>query len=241
MSILISIIIPIAAAFLGVWAGRRYDAFVLNRQEKAILVLLVQEFALLLQRTEMYYRQMLDAGISFSTLFEASDSSTFVKLAEVSTNTKVVESVLNLKADFFQVIRYANKASEAAAKAQVLKSIGKDEDADDKLKEAKIAQGMAVTFFMGNLMEEGLFHRNRYKEYINNLRYIINYLKTINELPWFFVHLLRFMPKIRWEKEALDNFVALRRKKLSQTKKELATLRENEKNRLKENSPYIIF
>lgn len=103
MSVIVSIFIPIFTAFLGAWLGSIYHAFVLNRQEKAILVLLVQEFMLLLKRTKMYYGQMINGGISFSALFEASDPSTLVKLAEVSKNSEVIKKVIRLKADFFRL------------------------------------------------------------------------------------------------------------------------------------------
>jgi len=258
MNALFYIVIPILTALLGVWVGRKYDAFVLNRQEKAILVLFLQEFALLLCRTKMYYRQMIGGGISFSTLFEASDASTFVKLAEVSKNSKAIDRTLKLKADFFQVIRYANKASEAAAKAHALQTlvaakekeleatgatkvkieqeINKEkQDATEYWIEAKMAQEMAIVFFMGDLQSEGVFHRNQYKKYIENIEYIITYLESLNSYSPISLYLLNFMPIIRKEKQALDNFVSLRREELALIKEILELLREKERASLEGN------
>ena|GEM_PF-5338693 len=229
MTILISILIPIAAAFFGAWVGRKYDAFISNRQEKAILALFVQEFSLLLRRSKMYYRQMLGGGISFSTLFEASDASTFVKLAEVGKNSGVIDRILELKADFFQVIRFANKASEAAAQARALQATGGNQQAQQKWIEAKVAQGMAIVFFMGDLEVEGVFHRKYYKEYIENLQHVIDYLQTLNPSSSLILYLLDFMPRMKREKESLDNFISQHKEELSLIKEILELLREKER------------
>jgi hypothetical protein len=260
MNVLLSIIIPILTALLGAWGGRKYDAFVLNRQEKAILVLFLQEFALLLCRTKLFYKQMIDGGISFSTLFEASDASTFVKLAEVSKNSRVIDRALKLKADFFQVIRYANKASEAAAKANSLQTaveartkeletaratqvkinaaIKEEKQAVTQYWiEAKIARGMAINFFMGDRQAGGVFKRNRYADYIENMKYIINYLESLNSYSPIFLYLLNFTPRIRKEKQALDDLVSLRREELTLIKEILELLREKERTSLEGNRP----
>lgn len=102
---------------IGPIVGIAYYIRVAYRQEKSILVLFIQDFTLLFKRSIMYYEQMLNGAQSYSTLFHISDSSLYSKLADVVKDPNTIENVLELEAKFFQVIRYADKASETIAKA----------------------------------------------------------------------------------------------------------------------------
>ncbi|MGD8285902.1 MAG: hypothetical protein PVG08_17425, partial [Desulfobacterales bacterium] len=113
MDIYVGILIPLLVGLLAAYAGFKYYDILSFRQQKALLVLFIQEFTLLLRRASMYYRQYIEGPVSFSTLFETSDSSTFIKLSEVTDNIKIIETALMLKSDFFQVLRHAERASEA--------------------------------------------------------------------------------------------------------------------------------
>jgi hypothetical protein len=240
MNVLISLVISLAAVFFGAWLGSKYDGYVSNRQEKAILVLLIQEFSLLIKRTKMYYRQMLGPGVSFSTLFESSDASTFVKFAEVSKNSETIKRALKLKSDFFQVIRHANRASEAAAQSNFLQRISKSEpkqtartklenQAAQKMIEAKLAQGTAVTFFMGERKKGDRFGRERCRDYIDNVQYLLDYLEDLNSSSRITEFLIIFMPRIRKEKGSVESFVTSQKESLALIEEILELLIEKEK------------
>lgn len=97
-------------------------------------------------------------------------------------------------------MRYANSASEAAARGSAMEAMGKKEEAKKKWTEAKLAQSMAIVFFMGDLQPAGPLQRNHYKEYIHNIEFILNYIKGLNEPSQVFLFLLNFMPRLKKEK-----------------------------------------
>lgn len=112
----------IIGAIIGAISIIFYNDYVSNRQEKSILILIVQEYILLLIRITMYYEQSLKGSISYSAPFEIIDSSTFNKLVEVGNNSEVIKTAIKLKANFFQVLRYANLTSLYIAEAQMEKA-----------------------------------------------------------------------------------------------------------------------
>jgi len=215
MYIIINIIIPLIVGFLGVFAGIWYSAYVSYRQEKAILVLLIREFTLLINRTTMYYEQYLNNEISYSTLFSISDSSTFIKLAEVTKNKEIVEAALKLKADFFQVIRHADEASELLNQ--------------NKGVEALNSQSKALVFFLGDVYSKDEFKRIRYKRYLERVNFLLNYLHELNSPTWFNKCIIYICPSFRKEKITTDNSISKFRKDIDERSNELDTFREIEK------------
>ena len=202
-----NIIVPLIAGFGGVYLGIRYSELITKRQEKAALVLILQEYYMLLKRTTMYYEQMLKQKVSFSTLFEISDSSTFNKLVEVCKDNKIIKTVLRLKANFFQVVRYANKASESMALSNVAAASGNEKVAVSKQKEALFAQSMAITFFAGDLLVGGEFSRERHREYIQYFNTLLKYLQEINTPSPFGQLMNEIFPSLREESKNTDDFI----------------------------------
>jgi hypothetical protein len=230
MDALASFVTALFAAIIGALLGIKYSSLISNRQEKAILVLLLQEFTMLLSRTTTYYEQSLNGNVSFSTLFEVSDSSTFTKLAELEKNSEIIKTALKLKADFFQVVRYANKASECIAQKKMAEVSGNDELAKRKKEEASFAQAIALIFFLGDVYDNKVgFARNRYKTYIGNISLILYYLQELNTPPKFESFMLNLIPPFRNEIRSADEFIAEYRKQLEGQKEKLDLLREKEK------------
>jgi len=110
------------SAIIGAISIIFYSDYVSNRQEKAVLILIVQEFILLFNRMTMYYEQSLKGNISYSASFEIIDSSTFNALVEVGKNSEVIKTAIELKSSFFQVLRYANLTSQYIAESQMEQS-----------------------------------------------------------------------------------------------------------------------
>jgi hypothetical protein len=136
-----------------------------RRQEKALLVLFIQEFVLLFKRCGMYYHQMAHQSVSFSSLYEATDSSTLEKLATVCSNQDVLSTILQLKANFFQVIKWANRVNEGS------QSPISSQSANDSISSSMLAaQSKAMAFFIGDLRaSDNSFGRMRYQEYITDI------------------------------------------------------------------------
>jgi hypothetical protein len=188
MDALLIAVVTLVAGTIGGILLISYQARVSRRQERAILIQFVQEYLLLYSRCSMYYEQMLKGKISFSTLFEISDATTFTKFSELIKNAKVQETAMRLKADFFQVIRYADIASTALGIER------------DRLKATR-AQGLAVTFFMGEAVVEGAFARHRYREYAKNIRIVLDYIETLISRDILSQCLKLLSPNWRWGRE----------------------------------------
>ena len=98
------IIIPLVAGFGGTLLGIRHTELSRKKEYKSVLLLLIQEFILLLERSTMHYYQFVKGHVHSSALFQISDNNTFLKLAQVCDNTECIKVALELKADFFQNI-----------------------------------------------------------------------------------------------------------------------------------------
>ena len=87
-------------------------------------------------------------------------------MSEIITDLSILETVIKLKADFFQVIRWAHRASKADTV-----------DAN--------AQSKAMVFFMGDVGDIALpdksYGRNRYKDYKKNILVVLDYLERLNK------------------------------------------------------------
>jgi hypothetical protein len=223
-TILAYIIFTAVAAFAGSIAGYKYFSMVSHRQQKAILVLLIQEFSLMIKRCVMYYSQFLKGAVSFSALFEISDSSTFNKLVELTENMDCIKHATEFKAGVFQAVRYVNRASELIARSTHFQIHGKNSLAKKASHEAKIYQNMALNFFIGERQSNGKFYRNLYVKHIKNLEYLLNYLKRLNSEQ----KITDSTKKYKRQKESIDAFISEQQKMLSLITEIIELLREKE-------------
>jgi hypothetical protein len=229
MEIYAHILIPFLVGLLAAYGGIKYSDFVSLRQQKAILVLFIQEFTILLRRGSMYYQQYLEGPVTFSTMFASSDASTFNKLAEVTDNVKIIETALMLKSDFFQVLRYAERSSEAVSTLLYAEASGDKDLAEQASGKARLAQQMALNYFMGDLLVNGRFHRYKHENYVSNINLLIDYLERINTPFRLKGLLISITPRLKRKKEDIELFIENRRKELSLLREKLDLLREKEK------------
>jgi hypothetical protein len=232
MEIVTGILLPLLVGLLAAYGGMKYSNFVSFRQQKAILILFIQEFSILLRRSSMYYQQYIEGPVIFSTMFESSDSATFNKLAEVTDNIKIIETALMLKSDFFQVLRYADRSSELVNTLLYAEACGDKELARQATDKARLTQQMALNYFMGEIFVDGRFHRYKYENYIRNLNLLIDYLERLNTPSWLKGSLIAITPTLRHKKEDIELFIENRRKELSLLREKLDLLREKEKRAL---------
>ena len=207
---LILIILTLTAGFAGSIAGYKYFSMVSHRQQKAVLVLLIQEFSLMIKRCTMYYSQSLNRTVSFSTLFEISDSSTFNKLVELTEDMDCIRHATEFKAGVFQAVRYANKASECMIQGTHHRIHGRKNRAIKANHEAAIHQTMALNFFIGEQKLNGKFYRNLYVNYLKNLEYLLNYLKRLNSEQ----KIINRIKKYKRQKDSIDAFISVNQEML---------------------------
>ncbi len=229
--LILTAMVALAAMYVGV---KVVDAGVLRRQ-KALLVLFVQEFVLLIRRGATYYRQHLEGPDTAIPFFEAVDANTFARLCDVTGNMKIVETALMLKSDFFHVLRYAGQAAEACSLQAAAEGAGETSLARQASHKAAFARRMALNYFLGELKVNGKFFRSKYHDYISNIRFLLDHLEALNQprLPQSL--LLSVVKRLRIEKTALDEFITQRRRELILLEEKLDLLREKELRR--ENPP----
>ncbi len=134
-----------------------------SRQRKALLVAFTTDLVERFMRATMYYNQNRTGAISYSALYEATDSNMLAKLAEVIKDQDIIHTIVELKGSYYQIQRHVLEASEFAAE-QTLKKV-KYEDlkqtlgpknprtikAETDLREVSIiahgAQSRALAFF----------------------------------------------------------------------------------------------
>jgi hypothetical protein len=204
-------IFTIIGGAIGGFIAVFYNSYSTFRQEKALVLLFVQEFMLLFKRCTMYYEQMLKGSVSFSTLYEATDSGTLEKLAEIISDHNILKTIIKIKADFFQVIRWAHRSSRP------------DEiDAE--------AQSKAVVFFMGDAkIPDGSYGRNRYKDYRENIFQVLEYLEHLNKKRNL-ANLFEYLKSIiTGESKKLDEYINNCKEDLESNQKTLDHLRIQEK------------
>jgi len=214
------ILIPLIAGFGGSLLGIRHSERSRKNEYKSLLLLLIQEYMLLLGRSTMYYNQFVDGPVSFSSLFQLSDNNTFLKLAQVSDNTDCIKVALELKADFFQVVRHVQRASEHMSKYIDEQVKGHKPLADEEFKKAKSWQSMAMNFFVGDQAIDGHFHRNRYGQYIEKITVLLDELKRLNSERTYWIFHSR--------KKVLDRYVKSEITKLEQMREKIRLIREKE-------------
>jgi hypothetical protein len=215
---------PVTIALLTVFGGFiggltivLYNKFSTDKQEKAIILLFLEESVITFKRCAMYYGQMLRSEASLSTLFEISDSATFTKLGEISSNVPIIETIMKLKASFFQVIRWADRASRI------------DPESQRYMIDAE-AQSKAMVFFMGDIRRaDNSYGRDRHKEYVKDIRTILDYLRRLNSQHSFANWLARVVPKLKTQTIALNSLMENMRKEIDTLETELDSLRLEEK------------
>jgi len=207
METILNLIIGLGAAIIGAGSVILYNTHMTNREKKALVLVFAKEFMLLFKRCSMYYEQSLKGAISFSTLFQSTDSATLTKLAEVAPNVSVVETIVELKADFFQVIRWADWASMTDP----------------------VAQSKLIAFFMGGLhADDKSLDRKGYREKLAGIREVLDYLQKLN-CDFDLGNWLGPYSNVRQQKEAITQFVTNSRKELDDLEVQLNKLRLKEK------------
>jgi len=236
MSLFWNAIIAFTSALIGAVLVIIYNDRVSKRQEKALIQVFTQEFLLLFKRCAMYYGQMLKGAISHSTLFEITDSATVTKLAEVTKNPSIVQTVIQLKASFFQSIRWANMAittvQETTKHKPMLPTVEGPAETDVTLTKSipdTDSQSKTIVFFMGELTNpDGSFGRVGYKGKMEGITKLLDYLKTLNSqrsLGWL-------IEKLGFEsgkKKEIEDFIEEARQQLKETEQVLEERRTEEK------------
>jgi hypothetical protein len=137
-----------------------------------------------------------------------------------------------LKSDFFQVLRHAERASEAVNMLLSAEASGNKELARQAEKKAKLAQQMALSYFMGEVLVNNQFHRYKYENFISNINLLLDYLERLNtpSLPRRII--ITIIPRLKRNEEDIELFVENRRKELSLLREKIDLLREKEKKQL---------
>ena len=144
----------VASAILGAIVGALtaglfsviYSNYRINREYKSLIIAFASELLLAFERCVMYYKQSLHlpATISYSALFDFIDASVLSKLASVTKDLAIVEAIMHLKAQYFQIGRHAEEAGKFKAQADRF-----SKDANELNRAAGHAQLTALAFFLG--------------------------------------------------------------------------------------------
>lgn len=210
----------IIAGLGGSILGVRYSEFVQKREYKALLVLLIQEYTLILDRSTTYYKVFVKGGDSFSSLFQLSDNNTFLKLVKVSDDIDCIKTSLKLKADFFQVEKHVLMYSKHLSKFIDLKAKGYEPLAVEEYNQALSFLSMAMNFFIGDKVADGKFQRKRFNRYIDKIIILINKLKSLNDK--------RINSIFYSKKKVIDTFINSELAKLEHIRYKIRLLREME-------------
>jgi len=172
-------IIGFLSAVVGAVAVVIYNDYTSLREEASLVQVFAHEFMLQFKRCITYYGLWVADAISFSALFAISDSAMVTRFAEITKKVEVLHSIVQLKADFFQVMRWVEKTI-TAQETKMEKTPGIREITIHEFVPDADSAGKAIAFFMGDLKTEaGAFSRTRYKEYRKNIEEILRYLEEI--------------------------------------------------------------
>ncbi len=143
----------------------------ISRQRKALLVLITTDLVERFMRATMYYNQIRQGAISYSTLYEATDPNTLVKLAEVIKDHDIMHTIVELKGSYYQIQRHVLEASKFAAEQTLQKikyedlkqtlgpehhdTIHAEKDLREVSARAHVAQSRAIAFFKFDDMFSG--------------------------------------------------------------------------------------
>lgn len=133
-----------------------------QRERKALLMAYFTELVGLFERTVLYYCQRREGGISYSALYEASDSNMLARFAGVVDDPEIINAIIRLKSIYYQIQRHALEASKLASEIPIqqfkyekaLKEFGDNDSETIKLKDelnyinlkASHAQSRAIAF-----------------------------------------------------------------------------------------------
>lgn len=211
MDIVINALIALVSGSVGGgFLAFLYNTHRTNREKKALVLVFAQEFMMLFARCAIYYEQLIKGDVSFSSLFEITDSASVNKLAEVTPDISVLKTIVRLKGDFFQVIRWVEKASKGD----------------------RNAQSIAIAFFMGSLQSaDQSLDRMRYREKKEGIVEVLDYLEKLNSDFDLGNYLGRFS-NIKQQKQAISKFTTESKQELDKLEKQLNELRLEEKRKL---------
>ena len=148
----------IVSALIGALAVILYYQYRVRQQKKSLIVVFATELVLVFERCILYLEQANRNEISYSALFQATDSTAISTLASVTNNPDVVRAIVELKAIYFQIARHVERASEYTTRSEEifvplktsrdLDLIRMEESKKKELQQkAHIAQSMALGFF----------------------------------------------------------------------------------------------
>ena len=149
-------------------------------QRKALLMVFTTDLVKRFLRATEYEIQNKKGAISYSTLYEATNPNTLVKLAEVIKDKDILHTIVELNGHYYQIQRHVFEASKYAAE-QALKNsnyeylekkygeenpqtINASQDLREISVRARAAQTRAIAFF-------------NFKEMLNMTKELINYTK----------------------------------------------------------------
>ena len=165
----------LVGALLGVWLAWHLNQDSLEQRQKneyrSLLVSFVHEIEEGYHRCILYHTQRQKGSVSFSAIFNFNDASTLAKLASVTDNPKIIDAIMFLKKQYFQVGRHVENASWLASdfdkkmmeirlkvpnfsfklkKSKIPSKISKDvKEARELYDEASRARDRALGFFFG--------------------------------------------------------------------------------------------
>ena len=176
------------------------------RQRKALLVTFTTELTEMFMRSTMYYNQNMKGKISYSALYEATDSGMLAKLAEVIKDHEIINTIVQLKGRYFQIQRHVLEASKFAAEQTVrranweyikqragegaLPTIEAEKELHEASARAHSAQSRALAFF-------------EFEEMLPWTKALIDYARKHSDGPWLAFLEKKLHERLK-EKEEVD-------------------------------------
>jgi Tfp pilus assembly protein PilE len=109
---------PLAAAIIAAIITRlMYSSYMERRRKdeyRSLLVSFAHELEENFHRCILYHTQRQEGTVSFSAIYDFNDTSTLSKLASVTDNPKIVDAIMFLKKQYYQVGRHVENTSWSA-------------------------------------------------------------------------------------------------------------------------------
>jgi hypothetical protein len=144
----------ITSILFGGLAGALFTTIYQKKRSKniyrSLLTVYSVEFVNAFERCITYYKQIYSNNeISYSAIFEFSDESFLARFAEVCENISLIKAVVNLKLDYFQIVRHVEQISHFVIESEGLQP---DEDISyrAKARQAEIHRRAAIGFFQSS-------------------------------------------------------------------------------------------
>jgi hypothetical protein len=130
----------------GALAAILYSNYRTSREYKSLILAFASELILAFERCVLYYKQSLYPGIhiSYSALFDFTDASALSKIATVTRDSAIIEAIMYLKAQYFQVGRHVEDAAKFIVQAE-----RSPDDKKNLVFAVQRAQLTALAFFIG--------------------------------------------------------------------------------------------